>query len=89
MDIYARTDETILIQTDAYHEEQASEEEVYLEETEEELRMILCADDSPSPQRECVNEEQGEAVEELITGDADDPPLSEQTVSEMLDICPE
>ena len=89
MDIYARTDETILIQTDTYYEEQASQEEVYLEETEEELRMILCADDSPSPQSECVNEEQGEAVEELITGDADDAPLSEQTVREMLDICPE
>ena len=89
MDIYASTDETILIQTDTYYEEQASQEEVYLEETEEELRMILCADDSPSPQSECVNEEQGEAVEELITGDADDAPLSEQTVREMLDICPE
>ena len=89
MDIYARKDEIILIQTDAYYEEQASQEEVYLEETEEELRMILCADDSPSPQSECVNEEQGEAVEELITGDADDAPLSEQTVREMLDICPE
>lgn len=89
MDIYVRTDEAILIQTDAYYEQQASEEEVYLEEAEEELRMILCADDSPSPQSECVNEEQGEAVEELITGDADDAPLSEQTVREMLDICPE
>jgi DNA-directed RNA polymerase subunit F len=89
MDIYASTDETILIQTDTYYEEQASQEEVYLEETEEELRMILCADDSPSPQSECVNEEQGEAVEELITGDADDAPLSEQTVREILDICPD
>ncbi|NUQ27442.1 MAG: hypothetical protein HOQ35_02855 [Acidobacteriaceae bacterium] len=89
MDIYASTDETILIQTDTYYEEQASQEEVYLEQTEEELRMILCEDDSPSPQSECVNEELGEAVEELITGDADDAPLSEQTVREMLDICPE
>jgi len=89
MDIYSRKDETILIQMDTYYEEQASQEEVYLEETEEELRMILCADDSPSPQSECVNEEQGEAVEELITGDADDPPLSEETVRDMLSICPE
>ena len=87
MDIYARTDETILIQTDAYYEEQASQEEVYLEETEEELRMILCADDLSPAQDECVNEEQGEAVEELITGDADDPPLSEQRVREMLNLC--
>ncbi|WP_263417746.1 hypothetical protein [Terriglobus albidus] len=91
MDIYARTDETILIQTDAYYEKQASQEEVYLEETEEELRMILCADDLPSSQSECVNEEpdDDDAVEELITGDADDPPLSEQKVREMLNLCPE
>lgn len=89
MYIYARTNEGILIQTDAYYEEQASQEEVYLEEAEEELRMILCADDPSSPQSECVSEEKGEAIEELITGDADDPPLSEQTVRDMLYICPE
>lgn len=89
MYIYARTNEGILIQTDAYYQEQASQEEVYLEETEEELRMILCADDPSSSQSECVSEEKGEAIEELITGDADDPPLSEQTVRDMLYICPE
>jgi len=88
MDIHARIDETVLIQMDAYYEEQASQEEVYLEETEEELRMILCADEPSSPQNDCVSEEKGEAVEELITGDADDPPLSEQTIKDMLYLCP-
>jgi hypothetical protein len=43
-----RNDTNIRLQTDAYYEEQASREEIYLEETEEELRMILESDDPPS-----------------------------------------
>jgi len=33
---------------------------------------------------EILNEQRNQAAEELITGDADDPPLSEETVLEML-----
>jgi len=33
---------------------------------------------------EILDEQLNQAAEELITGDADDPPLSEETVLEML-----
>jgi hypothetical protein len=81
---------------DAYYETVASQEEIYLEETEEELRAILISEDpSTYVQREsgCVDccfvaesldEELCRAAEELITGDSDDPPLSEKAVAEML-----
>lgn len=35
--------------TEAYYETIASQEEIYLEETEEELRAILTSEDGPSP----------------------------------------
>jgi hypothetical protein len=34
------------------------------------------------------DEQVGEAVEELITGDSDDPPLSEDSIQEMLNDLP-
>ena len=84
MSIYRSNDENIPPLTDAYYEEQASQEEVYVEETEEELRMILVFGD-PSPCRsENLNEQREPAAEELITGDSDDSPLSEEAVEEML-----
>lgn len=105
---------------EAYYEELASQEEIYLEETEEELRAILTSND-PSPSgnsggtlsenrgerkldlevkrsmtdpknnpriAESLDEQIVDAVEELITGDADDPPLSEEAIVEMLDDSP-
>jgi len=76
-------DKNISIGTDAYYEEQASQEEIYLEETEEELRMIL-EFDGPSPLRsESPDQQREQAAEELIIGD-DDPPLSEETVKQIL-----
>jgi hypothetical protein len=74
----------------------ASQEEIYLERTEETLRAILISEDpSTYVQQEtgCVDccfvadsldEELDHAAEELITGDSDDPPLSEEAVVEML-----
>lgn len=67
---------------EAYYEIVASQEEIYLEETEEELRAILIFDSS-SPS-ESVDEQLDDAVEELIVGDSDNPPLSEEAVVEML-----
>jgi len=46
--INMNNDENIPTGTDAYYEEVASQEEMYLEETEEELRAIFSSDD-PSP----------------------------------------
>ncbi len=82
MSINMRDDNNIPPDTEAYYETVASQEEIYLEETEEELRAILIFD-SPCPS-ESVDETLDEAAEELITGDSDDPPLSEETVEEML-----
>ena len=79
-------DKNIPFQTDAYYEERALQEEIYLEETEEELRMILESDDLPSQQNESLDEEREHAAEELIIGDSDEPPLSEAAVEEMLRI---
>jgi len=75
--------ENIPTDTEAYYEAVASQEEIYLEETEEELRVILEFDDLP-PRSERPNQQREPAAEELITGDSDDPPLSEEAVEEML-----
>jgi len=123
MSINMDKDKSIPIDTNAYYEyceEQASQEELYLEETEEEVRLILVSYDSCASQngRSTIPESCGErepgleaegsmtdkknnpriaesldkqlvdAAEELITGDADDPPLSEEAVQEMLNDSP-
>ena len=81
-----RMDESISVRTDTYYEEQARQEEIYLEEREEDVRMILEFEDQhPSP-CENLDQQRTEAAEELITGDSDDPPLSENAVGEMLKI---
>jgi hypothetical protein len=43
-------------------------------------------DANDRPLFESLDEQLNEASEELITGDADDPPLSEETVLEMLKV---
>jgi hypothetical protein len=77
-------DKNIPFQTDAYYEEQARQEEIYLEETEEVLRMILESDDPSLAQSESPNQQRVYAAEELLMGDSDDPPLCEEAVEEML-----
>jgi hypothetical protein len=67
---------------DAGYERIASQEEIYLEETEEELRAILIFD-TPCPSKG-IDETLDAAVEELITGDSDDPPLSKAAVEQMI-----
>jgi hypothetical protein len=44
----------------------------------------LESDDPLPPRRESLKEQRKLAAEELITGDFDDPPLSEEAVEEML-----
>jgi hypothetical protein len=83
-EVYLHKDEIIVVRTEDYYEEQASQEEIYLEETEEDLRMILEFDDpSPAPD-ENLREQREHAAEELITGDSDDPPLSDEAIDEIL-----
>jgi hypothetical protein len=80
-------DESVPTHTDAWYEEQASQEELYLEEVEENLRVILTSDKPSSRRNDSKNDsldEQLDAAEELITGDSDDPPLSAETVTEMV-----
>ena len=50
MSVEKLNDERIAAHTDAYYEELASQEELYLEETEEEVRLILTSY-QPSPSR--------------------------------------
>jgi hypothetical protein len=84
MFIYESNAENIPTDTEAYSEAVASQEEIYLEETEEELRVILEFDDPLPPRSERSSQQREPAAEELITGDSDDPPLSEEAVEEML-----
>jgi len=83
---YESNDENISSDTEACYEAVASQEEISLEETEEEVRMILECDDPPLPQDENPNQQREKASEELITGDADDPPFSEEMVEDMVRI---
>ena len=114
-------DQNIPMDTDAYYEELASQEELFLEETEEEIRAILTSyvssasrndrsivtencrlrepdlevrgsmtDPKNNPRiAESLDEQLVDASEELITGDGDDPPLSEEAVMEMLNDSPD
>ena len=95
MSINMSKDQNIPTDTESYYEMVASQEEIYLEETEEELRAIL-HDPTPSQDKNMTDENNNphiaenlderleHAAEELITGDSDDPPVSEQAVVEML-----
>ena len=119
MSINANNNKNIPIDTDACYEEVASQEELHLEKTEEEVVAILTSYVSPASQSDrsttidvCAEREADleiervmtdltsprivgnpdeqlvEAVEELITGDSDDPPLSEDSIQEMLNESP-
>lgn len=75
-------DENIPADAETCYEIVASQEEIYLEESEEEVRAILifatpCATGN-------VDESLDQAAEELITGDSDDPPLSDEAAADML-----
>jgi len=48
--ININTDQNSLDEKDAYYEGVASQEEIYLEETEEEVRSILISDSRPPAQ---------------------------------------
>ena len=82
MPIYENDGEKFETDSDTYYEAVASQEEIYREETEEELRAILVFDD-PAP-LDAVDVRLNHAAEELITGDSDDPPLSEDAIVSML-----
>jgi hypothetical protein len=90
MSIKMSNDKNIPTDTDAYYETVASQEEIYLEETEEEVRDILTsenrstAQDNDSRLAESLDQQRNHAAEELITGDSDDPPLSEEAIGELL-----
>ncbi len=93
MSTHRSNDENVRTDTEAYYETIASQEEIYLEEREEEVREVLTTEDpSPSPNgttkdsctAESLDEQLTDAAEELITGDSDDPPLSLEEVGEML-----
>ena len=86
MSVDKSSDENVQNHTEAYYEELASQEEIYLEEREESARAVLISE-KPSPS-ECkadsLDEQRNHSAEELITGDSDDSPLSEEAVVEML-----
>ena len=70
---YDSCDRDLPTGTDAYYEAIASQEEIYLEEIEEELRMVLESDNSlPSPKepKESVNQQRECVAEVLITCDS-------------------
>jgi len=90
MSIDKSIDENIPAHTDDYYEALASQEQECLDEGVEKLREreILVSEDSPPNMDPCAGESLDEqldhATEELITGDTDDPPLSDEEVVVML-----
>jgi hypothetical protein len=72
---------------EAFYEELASQEEIYLEEGVENLRKTKSAISEAKSESRIVDgldEQPDHAVEEFITGDSDDPPLSEAEIAKML-----
>jgi hypothetical protein len=120
LSINANNNKNVPVDTDACYEEVASQEELYLEKTEEEVDANLnFSYVSPASQSDCStlvdicaerksdleiervttdltsppmvgnpDEQLVGAAEELITGDSDDPPLSEGSIQEMLNDLP-
>jgi hypothetical protein len=73
-----KKNESIPAHTDDYYEAIASQEELYLEEVEENLRAILTSKTNTAYREAGSFDEQLDlAAEDLLTGDSDDPPLSE------------
>ena len=69
---------------EAYYEDQASQEEIYLEQVEENLRAILTSEATTTPSAaKTLDDQLNHAGEELLTGDSDDAPFSEETITEM------
>jgi hypothetical protein len=66
MFIYETNDEDISTNTEAYYETLASQEEIYLEEREEELRMILESCDSSLMEGENLDDALEDAAKERI-----------------------
>jgi len=68
----------------------AIQEEVYMEEVEEELRIVLISSDAPEDRDRNDAEDAAPgsqiqlAIEDLITGDADDMPLDEEVVRSLV-----
>ena len=115
MSINKNDDEKIPTHTDEYYEEQACQEEIYLEETEIEVVAILTSYTPPeSPDDGCtlaeeretrlldleveslitggknnpsaapsVEEQLEDPAEELVSGDSDDAPLSEEAIEKV------
>ncbi|WP_047492196.1 hypothetical protein [Terriglobus sp. TAA 43] len=83
MSAYEPSGEKSSLQIDSY-ELRASQEEFYLEETEENLRMILECDITTSQIPEQSLPDAEREIEALLTGDSDDPPLSEDQVEDAL-----
>lgn len=99
------SEENIQDHSDAYYEELACQEEIYMEEIEERARAVLISEQpslSPmsvdvvslevkcsltdavsNPDAHRGDEKLKQAAEELITGDSDDPPLSDDAVEKM------
>jgi hypothetical protein len=80
MSIKLAADSSIPADMEAY-ETVAGQEEIYLEEVEEEVRAMLIADEPPVSQAPL---DPLQVIEELITGDGDDPPLSDDALGQML-----
>ncbi len=84
-----KENESIPPDDDAYYEAVASQEEIYLEECEVEVVEVI-AEYVPPPTKPSVDaceelkDERVEAAEDLITGDSDDPPLSEESITDAL-----
>ena len=69
--------------TDDCYEEIASQEEIYLEKIEENLRAIAICELDEVHVIENLNEQRELAAENLVAGDSDDAPLSEEAIEGM------
>ena len=81
-------DENISRHTEDYYETLASQEQEYLDEIVEKFREceVLVFENSSAIKLNCESPDEPlhQAAEELITGDSDDPPLSDEAVVEIL-----
>jgi hypothetical protein len=89
MPAYESDDNVLGTDKEAYYETVASQEEIYLEEREETLRAVLTETPSaPQQTTICLSESPEEqlehAAEDLVAGDSDDPPLSEDSIADLL-----
>lgn len=82
--IFENNDKNLPTGAEAYYEAIASQEEIYLEDREDEVRVILESDEAPPLLTENPDQQREHTAKDLITGDSHNSAHSEEAIEAMI-----